>query len=265
MQDVSNLPFTITSQSKQGQNYNFYCSICDDKFLFESTWKRHVESHSVENSNGIKCTFCSRYFDCEESLLTHKLREHEDMMRMQKCRFCDQRFDSVKELNLHCSTHYSIGKKEKVTYTCNVCQKLFAKNSDLKAHLSKHEICFSCKCCKREFLEHKFLLSHELLHLNENSTYKCLKCSQSFTSPEEVSFHMIELHSIPDPTNICSVCGKNFDNAQLLDFHLRIHFGKKPYICDRLDCKMVFGFKEQFDSHVRSFHQGEKPFQCLSK
>ncbi|EFX71207.1 hypothetical protein DAPPUDRAFT_60462, partial [Daphnia pulex] len=55
----------------------------------------------------------------------------------------------------------------------------------------------------------------------------------------------------------CPICGKVFQSS--LERHLNVHYGIKPYKCDR--CDKTFSQEHSFRSHVR-LHNSDKPFSC---
>jgi len=128
-QEVSQLK--AKAASKSAQNYKFQCSICDDKFLLESTCKQHIDSHSTGVIvTELGCLYCSKSFDSEENLVKHQQKSHRNIVKElpHTCKLCHESFKSAKELNLHYTSHYSIEPKPKQSvFQCERCKKLFVR------------------------------------------------------------------------------------------------------------------------------------------
>ncbi|KAI8809483.1 hypothetical protein BJ742DRAFT_676737 [Cladochytrium replicatum] len=60
----------------------------------------------------------------------------------------------------------------------------------------------------------------------------------------------------------CEQCGKRFTRKFNLGQHMRIHSGRKPYVCQVENCGMAFVRDYDRKRHHISVHDLDKPFKC---
>ncbi|XP_053622963.1 zinc finger protein OZF-like isoform X5 [Plodia interpunctella] len=177
-------------------------------------------------------------------------------------------------------------------HECNVCQRQFAQNSDLKRHYRIHTDVASaqtsdagkrkqiettldrkqrkpqqestrtvqgpheCNVCQRRFNRNGYLLEHLRTHTGEKP-FECEVCQRRFSKKTNLLSH-IRIHTGEKPFP-CDICHMRFSKKTNLLTHIITHTGNKPFRCDV--CQKRFSLKVNLISHSRT-HTGEKPFKC---
>jgi len=127
------------------------------------------------------------------------------------CPWCDEVFRSEKERKDHLLTTHGIEVKEDqagLTVTvnseysdskqksCNICNKKFAKPSQLVRHMRVHtgERPFACLLCKKSFNQKNSLQTHMKKHTGERP-HVCKFCKYAFTQKGNLKTHIMRNHS----------------------------------------------------------------------
>uniref|UniRef100_A0A8C6S8Y9 C2H2-type domain-containing protein n=1 Tax=Neogobius melanostomus TaxID=47308 RepID=A0A8C6S8Y9_9GOBI len=91
----------------------------------------------------------------------------------------------------------------------------------------------------------------------DGKKHQCPVCQKRFGTKQILENH-IRVHTGERPFS-CSTCEKTFAQKSALDYHMRTHTGDKPYSCSM--CDKTFVHKGHLQTHTRS-HTGDKPYSC---
>ena len=118
------------------------CSNCSKIFRSPKSLRQHLRNKCAQN-NGWKCRMCEEVFCDQESMFSHKRRQHLEV----ECDLCDK---TVLKSNFsrHMKTHKNstpaklkLSKRriETKKHLCTVCDKKFYDRSTLNRHIKCHE------------------------------------------------------------------------------------------------------------------------------
>ena len=94
-------------------------------------------------------------------------------------------FATKSELAKHSKIH-----AEEITFPCDICDKLFPTNGQLKSHKKIHP--FSCDICAKQFTSKQSLKNHIKLHERIDTgkkLFSCKSCKASFTLRTNLVIH----------------------------------------------------------------------------
>jgi len=160
-------------------------------------------------------------------------------------------------------------------YMCTICGKTFKSNWNRQSHertvhmkLNPDEQnndenpkeFFQCSHCGKQFKTVKSLAQHEKMDVckGDPETLKCPTCDKQFTNKGKYSLH-IKRSNLCSGENIikafpCHYCEGSFTTLALLQKHLRIHTGEKPYQCEF--CSRRFKFLHRLTFHKSKCESG---------
>lgn len=150
------------------------------------------------------------------------------------CHLCD--YIGKKE----CHLEYHIKRNHSQKLICDICNKQFGYNWDLKRHREQvhADASFFCHICskaykvKKSFEEH--LRSHEDGYVK--SRYPCTECDKTFSAKQVLDNHMKFKHlgvkQKEKQRFLCQTCGQEFYHKYSYLSHMNKHQGLLPYNCD---------------------------------
>ncbi|KAG8230243.1 hypothetical protein J437_LFUL010872 [Ladona fulva] len=206
-----------------------------DKFIY-------MDQHNQDNHC---CKFCDFRTPANEDLRSHLSAKHKEY----KCSICQEKFFNLEEIRLH------IREEHLTRWTCQICDKSFANETQYKSHCNIHlginseEICHEIsveKSQKAIFDESGESLAATSIHKSQKHL-KCLFCDFSSADNDTLNVHL-RCHVTIEILQ-CRECGVCFDHKEQLEKHKIAH--KKVYyqcgVCDTKSQSKKFIIKHPFD------------------
>ncbi|XP_077996844.1 uncharacterized protein LOC144450149 [Glandiceps talaboti] len=194
------------------------------------------------------CPECGKVFWDKNDLIEH-LKCHE----MLECNLCNKIFGGELQLRKHQQIHQDIRPFE-----CTKCKKSFRQKGSLDSHSRIHtgEKPFQCKFCDESFCHRRSCDIHERHHTG-HFPFPCGYCKKGFHQRSTLADHMTT-HTGEKPY-LCDVCGRDFAIKRTFEIHMVTHTGEKNVCCEV--CRKRFSCKKYLRVHMR-VHTGETPYQC---
>ncbi|XP_055530475.1 zinc finger protein 431-like isoform X2 [Wyeomyia smithii] len=136
---------------------------------------------------------------------------------------------NVKTVALHLKTDH----KEKILI-CEHCDAVFQRRTEYNEHLDQHAAA-------------------------EHVGFRCDLCSTTFNNIRALRMHR-KNHLGPPKVWGCEVCQKKYSSKNLLDEHMNMHSGKRPFKCSH--CPKDFASKYTLAAHTKIHQDRERVFNC---
>ncbi|XP_060659783.1 transcription factor grauzone [Drosophila nasuta] len=242
------------------------CHICNELVHNFGDMRRHQRmSHNME-SGFISC--CGRKFHMRrglaEHVLVHKNPDHFT------CKQCNRAFLDSRSLEAHELTHTDPKEKEKRTYTCDKCPKIFttkaaAEYHNASKHVDKSDFKYTCPECNKKVPTERKLKQHLRYMHDPEKAIICDKCGKTLRSRANLKKHNELEHSDkprpkPEPVQ-CEICGTWLRHASGLKQHMStVHEppgNHRCHICDKTSVNA-----RALKRHIYHNHQCERKFRC---
>ena len=264
------------------------CPKCKKEFENEIYLKNHIR-RIHEQRQILHCDICNFQSKGEESLISHKIRRHNDFeerkmiyKRKYQCKVCDFTVGKKLYLELHNSREHDIKivcddcgfqadtndslKKHKpvhkleLSYNCSLCSYKSNVEANLKLHWkSRHKIRNEIKCneCDVVYYSKESLRQHTGT-VHRHLKYKCDICQYEATQATHLISHKKSIHEgVKHP---CNICGKEFSQKSHMRTHRdTVHLKQTKLECKQCDYKAYHS--NHLKNHINAIHLGIK-YSC---
>ena len=227
-------------EKREGQEKAWYkkvCPYCDKKFVEPFQTRKHIEFEHNRKYE-VKCDECQKPFQCKQSLVYHKLKQHTvDPQPSLSCHICHKKFFAKVTLNNHIKFKHSDLRK----FECQKCDAQFKQRKNLNAHLInvhgtnprkedywqdlQKEI-FKCQSCGKKFARKTDLKVHIKVKHTTQDLFQCDKCEKRFTYKTNLDRHKLEKHGLEMKKYKCPECGILFSQRSNMKRHQLSHEDK---------------------------------------
>lgn len=240
-QEIFDTPENLLEHCEETKHVSHVqCTLCEEKFSSRTDLRRHKRIvHQMRNS----CPKCTEIFPTKQELFKHRDEAHPIVLECQKC---EEKFSSREALIEH--------RKEahpQKQHMCVFCERLFAKESTLKAHQALH-LENPDSVVKQEVEE-----DEENIEGDVETKFVCEKCDRSFSS--KLSFRKHNMISHGERLFACSICNIVLQSRKELVKHKESH--KEKLVCEQ--CGRQYRHKRDLLRHIPT-HSGERPYPCTT-
>ena len=223
--------------SKKLPKQSFNC----DKCTFRSDKACRLKQHQQTRHEGlrIECSKCGNKFARKDSLKSHFLLVHSDIMH-----------------------------SDKPKQPCNQCSFTTTTESHLKEHkgrihnlkgatttrIKEHAYVYQCNFCNMTFRRKKLMQRHtNKFHVEGATKYPCDDCNAEFDTEKHLRLHKQCLHNSRGMGDVRSLCPKACTGKAGLSHHLKFYHEEIRNQCDK--CNFWSTKRRQLVRHNDNMHK----------
>ena len=254
---------------------HYHCETCMRDFSLLQYFRKHKRKNSCGKEVQLapvklfQCDICLKRFAQRKHLTNHKIyecsqqlestgpnpaskSENDTVTLHHCCEICEKQFTSQEDLKKHKQIHID----SKSFYVCDICGEGFAKRCTMTEHMSKHQSGrdqqssnFDCDTCDKSFTKYSALHCHKIIHMKQGP-YKCDICLKSFVKKNTLQSHLMTHYD--DRPHKCTVCHKGFKRTYTLKEHMKVH-------CENLHkcsyCPKQYTERSQLELHMKTHRE----------
>lgn len=245
----------------------FLCVFCGTIYKSNDTLRHHMEKHKSDKAHQCLDPDCGKVYPTRRYMLSHYRTIHLNKRRKKTvsvekkydfvCEICNKSFLSEHNLRAHKNVH----NRDTSHHICHICGWHFKERSNLKQHLESHgNNKTSCGICNKQ-LSHRYMQEHMKIHEGQKE-FQCSTCGHQFVSRERLKRHMVR-HS-GEPKYKCDLCPKAYTRSDKLLYHRRSHEEQMSYVCSVKSCgKGFFSIKSLRKHENKHYLEDNKPNKCI--
>jgi len=157
----------------------------------------------------------------------------ESSSRAFRCTACDRQFASRKYLSMHMALHKMAAERPPKLPPIAVAVGSDVRTARRQARIGSAPDQWSCPVCQKTFAQNSNFRNHVRTHSDERP-YVCLVCLIGFKERYHLKKHMLFKHT-GQLNEACRLCGKRFKDLTAVRAHERTHSDARPYACSRCD------------------------------
>lgn len=188
--------------------------------------------------------------------------EEYEMVEEETIEEIDEQYSVISEDK---TTSKLLKDEEGFNFICHVCHQTFERMCFLTNHTRKEHDCLpqvACSC-GRLLATYESLMAHKRKHSIEVGEFYCDLCNANFVTKAGLSIHIKFKHEKVRPSYRCSVCDKEFKDAQSLRCHERVHLTlEQRQLVECKICSKKLANKYSLNQHIKSVHQRQKTLIC---
>lgn len=128
--EFKNMSSLYTHMNMKHSKKGVSCSVCDQKFRFKYSMKKHIAKVHISNELArYKCESCDFSVTTQLGLKIHQSKVHGSKLNLFTCKKCKNTFSTKLTYQNHVATHV-----RKSNVTCPLCSKKFISQKALQTH-----------------------------------------------------------------------------------------------------------------------------------